>query len=196
MLVTTITPALTTRKRNRSLTLRPGSPNEAIPRCSFLRRNATSADTTAQLASKPDSAFEPLTLKPLEDSFSCTAAASQPQGSSDQGRAAADVQTDANREKGCRWLLIEQINGVNDIAAKQAGQITRKFAVDPGSGLLVVKFVTYQYGHRQEAKNVADAVVEHAASSPKPAVKDLWSDIYSRGTKPEMIRGPEEFHIY
>ncbi|KAH6913632.1 mitochondrial pyruvate dehydrogenase E1 component beta subunit [Coprinopsis sp. MPI-PUGE-AT-0042] len=40
----------------------------------------------------------------------------------------------------------------------------------------------------KEAKTVVDAAVENAKSSPEPSVKDIWSDIYYKGTEPEMMR--------
>ncbi|KAH6913633.1 pyruvate dehydrogenase e1 component alpha subunit [Coprinopsis sp. MPI-PUGE-AT-0042] len=138
-----------------------------------------------------------------------------------------------------------QVNGMDIIAAKQAVQYARNWAVDQGNGPLILEFVTYRYGGHsmsdpgttyrtreevqrmrstqdpirglqkyleewgvaseqelkaidKEAKTVVDAAVEKAKSSPEPAVKDLWSDIYYKGTEPEMMRGREreEFHRY
>ncbi|KAH6886507.1 dehydrogenase E1 component-domain-containing protein, partial [Coprinopsis sp. MPI-PUGE-AT-0042] len=131
-----------------------------------------------------------------------------------------------------------QVNGMDIIAAKQAVQYARNWAVDQGNGPLLLEFVTYHYGGHSmsdpgttyrtreevrrmrstqdpirglqkyleewgvaseqelkaidmEAKNVLDAAVEKAKSSPEPAVKELWSDIYYKGTEPEMMRGRE-----
>ncbi|KAH6886504.1 pyruvate dehydrogenase e1 component alpha subunit [Coprinopsis sp. MPI-PUGE-AT-0042] len=138
-----------------------------------------------------------------------------------------------------------QVNGMDIIAAKQAVQYARNWAVEQGNGPLILEFVTYRYGGHsmsdpgttyrtreevqrmrstqdpirglqkyleewgvaseqelkaidKEAKTVVDAAVEKAKSSPEPAVKDLWSDIYYKGTEPEMMRGREreEFHRY
>ncbi|KAH6886510.1 pyruvate dehydrogenase e1 component alpha subunit [Coprinopsis sp. MPI-PUGE-AT-0042] len=119
------------------------------------------------------------------------------------------------------------------------------WAVDQGNGPLILEFVTYRYGGHsmsdpgttyrtreevqrmrstqdpirglqkyleewgvaseqelkaidKEAKDVADAAVEKSKSSPEPAVKGLWSDIYYKGTEREMMRrrDREEFHRY
>ncbi|KAH6886508.1 pyruvate dehydrogenase e1 component alpha subunit [Coprinopsis sp. MPI-PUGE-AT-0042] len=142
-------------------------------------------------------------------------------------------------------IPVLQFNGMDIIAAKQAVQYARNWAVDQGNGPLILEFVTYRYGGHsmsdpgttyrtreevqrmrstqdpirglqkyleewgvaseqelkaidKEAKTVVDAAVEKAKSSPEPAVKDLWSDIYYKGTEPEMMRGreKEEFHRY
>ncbi|KAJ2925929.1 hypothetical protein H1R20_g11168, partial [Candolleomyces eurysporus] len=50
----------------------------------------------------------------------------------------------------------------------------------------------------KEAKVVVDKAVEEAKASPEPLVKDLWSDIYFKGTEPPVMRGREreEVHHY
>ncbi|RXW12021.1 hypothetical protein EST38_g13835 [Candolleomyces aberdarensis] len=50
----------------------------------------------------------------------------------------------------------------------------------------------------KEAKVVVDKAVEEAKASPEPLVKDLWSDIYFKGTEPPVMRGREreEVHRY
>lgn len=48
------------------------------------------------------------------------------------------------------------------------------------------------------AKAEVDAAVEEAKASPEPAAKDLWTDIYFKGTEPPFMRGREreEVHYY
>ncbi|KAH8099498.1 mitochondrial pyruvate dehydrogenase E1 component beta subunit [Cristinia sonorae] len=50
----------------------------------------------------------------------------------------------------------------------------------------------------KEAKAVVDAAVEEAKASPEPLEKDLWTDIYYKGTEPPFMRGREreEIHHY
>ncbi|EKM55264.1 uncharacterized protein PHACADRAFT_255757 [Phanerochaete carnosa HHB-10118-sp] len=50
----------------------------------------------------------------------------------------------------------------------------------------------------KEAKAEVDAAVEEAKASPFPLEKDLWSDIYYKGTEPPSMRGreSEEVHYY
>ncbi|KAK7059757.1 pyruvate dehydrogenase E1 component subunit alpha [Favolaschia claudopus] len=50
----------------------------------------------------------------------------------------------------------------------------------------------------KEAKATVDAAVEEAKASPEPLVKDLWTDIYYKGTEPPFMRGREreEIHHY
>ncbi|KIK03665.1 hypothetical protein K443DRAFT_676506 [Laccaria amethystina LaAM-08-1] len=48
------------------------------------------------------------------------------------------------------------------------------------------------------AKAEVDAAVEVAKASPEPSTKDLWTDIYYKGTEPPFMRGREreEVHVY
>lgn len=48
------------------------------------------------------------------------------------------------------------------------------------------------------AKAEVDAAVEEAKASPEPSTKDLWTDIYYKGTEPPFMRGREreEVHYY
>ncbi|KAF8237490.1 pyruvate dehydrogenase e1 component alpha subunit, partial [Tricholoma matsutake] len=50
----------------------------------------------------------------------------------------------------------------------------------------------------KEAKVEVDAAVEQAKASPEPFGKDLWTDIYYKGTEPSSMRGREreEVHRY
>ncbi|KAF8311220.1 hypothetical protein DL93DRAFT_2083680 [Clavulina sp. PMI_390] len=50
----------------------------------------------------------------------------------------------------------------------------------------------------QQAKAEVDQAVEEAKASPEPELKDLWSDIYYKGTEPPFMRGREreEVHYY
>jgi len=50
----------------------------------------------------------------------------------------------------------------------------------------------------KEAKAEVDAAVEEAKTSPEPLLKDLWTDIYYKGTEPPFMRGREreEVHHY
>jgi len=50
----------------------------------------------------------------------------------------------------------------------------------------------------KEAKATVDAAVAEAKESPEPALKDLWADIYYKGTEPPSMRGREreEVHRY
>lgn len=47
----------------------------------------------------------------------------------------------------------------------------------------------------KEAKVVVDKAVEEAKASPEPLVKDLWSDIYFKGTEPPVMRGREREEV-
>jgi pyruvate dehydrogenase E1 component alpha subunit len=50
----------------------------------------------------------------------------------------------------------------------------------------------------KQAKATVDAAVEEAKASAEPQEKDLWTDIYYKGTEPPTMRGREreEFHTY
>jgi len=50
----------------------------------------------------------------------------------------------------------------------------------------------------KEAKATVDNAVEEAKASPEPEPKDLWTDIYYKGTQPSYMRGREreEVHYY
>ncbi|KAJ7096056.1 dehydrogenase E1 component-domain-containing protein [Mycena epipterygia] len=50
----------------------------------------------------------------------------------------------------------------------------------------------------KDAKAEVDAAVEEAKASPEPLIKDLWTDIYYKGTEPPYMRGREreEVHHY
>jgi len=50
----------------------------------------------------------------------------------------------------------------------------------------------------KDAKAKVDAAVEEAKASPEPLIKDLWTDIYYKGTEPPYMRGREreEVHHY
>jgi len=50
----------------------------------------------------------------------------------------------------------------------------------------------------KSAKAEVDQAVEEAKASPDPLVKDLWTDIYYKGTEPPYMRGREreEVHYY
>ncbi|PFH46705.1 hypothetical protein AMATHDRAFT_153995 [Amanita thiersii Skay4041] len=131
-----------------------------------------------------------------------------------------------------------QVNGMDIIAALQAVQYARKWAVDDEKGPLLLEFVTYRYGGHsmsdpgttyrtreevqrmrstrdpirglqryieewglateqelkqldKDAKAEIDAAVEEAKKSPEPLTKDLWSDIYIKGSEPPFMRGRE-----
>ncbi|KAJ3526466.1 hypothetical protein NMY22_g10153 [Coprinellus aureogranulatus] len=43
----------------------------------------------------------------------------------------------------------------------------------------------------KDAKAVVDKAVEEAKASPEPETKDLWTDIYYKGTEPPFMRGRE-----
>ncbi|KAF5347915.1 hypothetical protein D9756_010119 [Leucocoprinus leucothites] len=138
-----------------------------------------------------------------------------------------------------------QVNGMDIIAARQAVEYARRWAVEEDKGPLLLEFVTYRYGGhsmsdpgttyrtREEvqrmrstqdpirglqryiegwglateqdlkaldkaAKAEVDAAVEEAKASPEPEIKDLWTDIYYKGTAPPFMRGREreEVHYY
>jgi len=50
----------------------------------------------------------------------------------------------------------------------------------------------------KQAKAQVDQAVEEAKASPEPELKDLWTDIYYKGTEPSYMRGREreEVHYY
>ncbi|KAG6815976.1 hypothetical protein H0H87_009703 [Tephrocybe sp. NHM501043] len=50
----------------------------------------------------------------------------------------------------------------------------------------------------KDAKAEVDAAVQEAKASPEPEAKDLWTDIYYKGSEPPVMRGREreEFHRY
>jgi pyruvate dehydrogenase E1 component alpha subunit len=48
---------------------------------------------------------------------------------------------------------------------------------------------------RLHAKEEVGKAVEEAKSSPELQVKDLWSDIYYKGTEPPFMRGPEHEEV-
>lgn len=50
----------------------------------------------------------------------------------------------------------------------------------------------------KDAKAEVDEAVEEAKKSPEPLIKDLWTDIYYKGTEPPSMRGREreEVHYY
>ena len=50
----------------------------------------------------------------------------------------------------------------------------------------------------KEAKTEVDQAVEEAKQSPIPFEKDLWTDVYYKGTEPSYLRGREreEVHHY
>ena len=47
----------------------------------------------------------------------------------------------------------------------------------------------------KEAKAEVDAAVEVAKASPDPTSKDLWTDIYYKGTEPPLMRGREREEV-
>jgi len=47
----------------------------------------------------------------------------------------------------------------------------------------------------KEAKAEVDAAVEEAKASPEPELKDLWTDIYYKGTAPPTMRGREREEV-
>lgn len=47
----------------------------------------------------------------------------------------------------------------------------------------------------KEAKAEVDAAVEEAKASPEPELKDLWTDIYYKGTEPSFMRGREREEV-
>jgi pyruvate dehydrogenase E1 component alpha subunit len=48
----------------------------------------------------------------------------------------------------------------------------------------------------KDAKSEVDAAVEEAKASPEPKVKDLWTDIYYKGTEPPQMRGREREEVH
>lgn len=47
----------------------------------------------------------------------------------------------------------------------------------------------------KEAKVEVDKAVEEAKASPEPEIKDLWTDIYYKGTEPPYMRGREREEV-
>lgn len=47
----------------------------------------------------------------------------------------------------------------------------------------------------KDAKAEVDAAVEEAKKSPEPLIKDLWTDIYYKGTEPPYMRGREREEV-
>ncbi|CAE7058924.1 unnamed protein product, partial [Rhizoctonia solani] len=47
----------------------------------------------------------------------------------------------------------------------------------------------------KEAKAEVDKAVEEAKESPEPDLKDLWTDIYFKGTEPPYMRGREREEV-
>ncbi|KZT53539.1 pyruvate dehydrogenase e1 component alpha subunit [Calocera cornea HHB12733] len=50
----------------------------------------------------------------------------------------------------------------------------------------------------KKAREEVNEAVEEAKKSPEPEIKDLWTDIYYKGTEPPLMRGREreEIHYY
>ncbi len=48
----------------------------------------------------------------------------------------------------------------------------------------------------KNAKAQVDAAVEEAKQSPFPSEKELWTDIYSAGTEPPLMRGREREEVF
>ena len=46
-----------------------------------------------------------------------------------------------------------------------------------------------------EAKAEVDAAVEEAKASPEPELKDLWTNIYYKGTEPSTMRSREREEV-
>ena len=59
--------------------------------------------------------------------------------------------------------------------------------------------MTIVIGHEQqfdkEAKAQVDQAVEEAKRAPEPRPKDLWTDIYYKGTEPPLMRGREREEV-
>jgi hypothetical protein len=47
----------------------------------------------------------------------------------------------------------------------------------------------------KEAKAEVDATVEEGKASPEPETKDLWADVYYKGTEPPVMRGREKDEV-
>ncbi len=47
----------------------------------------------------------------------------------------------------------------------------------------------------KDAKAEVDEAVEEAKKSPEPLIKDLWTDIYYKGTEPPSMRGREREEV-
>lgn len=48
----------------------------------------------------------------------------------------------------------------------------------------------------KEAKAEVDQAVEEAKASPQPLEKDLWTDVYYKGTEPPFLRGREREEVH
>lgn len=48
----------------------------------------------------------------------------------------------------------------------------------------------------KEAKQIVDEATEEAKKSPEPALDDLWTDIYYKGTEPPFMRGREREEVH
>ena len=50
----------------------------------------------------------------------------------------------------------------------------------------------------EQAKAEVEQAVEEAKASAEPQAKDLWTDVYYKGTEPPFMRGRErdEVHYY
>ena len=48
----------------------------------------------------------------------------------------------------------------------------------------------------KEAKAEIDKAVEEAKESPEPNTKDLWTDVYYKGTEPPFLRGREREEVH
>ncbi|KAG6915719.1 hypothetical protein DXG01_010277 [Tephrocybe rancida] len=48
----------------------------------------------------------------------------------------------------------------------------------------------------KDAKAEVDAAVQEAKASPEPEAKDLWTDIYYKGTEPPVMRGREREEVH
>ncbi|KAI9182900.1 alpha subunit of pyruvate dehydrogenase [Blastocladiella emersonii ATCC 22665] len=50
----------------------------------------------------------------------------------------------------------------------------------------------------KQAKEDVDKAVDEAKASPEPAVEEMWTEIYVKGTEPESLRGltPDQIHRY
>ncbi len=47
----------------------------------------------------------------------------------------------------------------------------------------------------KDAKTEVDECVEEVKQSPEPLEKDLWTDIYYKGTEPPFMRGREREEV-
>ncbi|TFK39605.1 dehydrogenase E1 component-domain-containing protein [Crucibulum laeve] len=104
-------------------------------------------------------------------------------------------------------VLSLQMSGMDIITTKRAVIYTRNWTINEWKGPLLLDFVTYRYdglATEQElealdkaAKAGVGAAVE-AKASLEPLIKDLWNDIYYKGTELPSMRGREreEMHYY